>query len=156
MQAIQTKFNNRHHRSRLEARVALMLHICGLPYHYEREGFEQDPGRYLPDFWCPTLRIFIEAKGWFPTADEIEKCQRLADDTQRRVAVICGDPGWETIVCCFAPGSDQMIYLPLPDFNAEIAMRAIDNARSARFEFGETPQVLPFPQPVAQPTAART
>ena len=105
--------------------------------------------------------VFLSRSGWFPTAEEMEKCQRLANDTQRRVAVICGDPGWETMVCCCDPEADYQTYLPLPDFlmqwvHAEIVMRAIDNARSARFEFGETPQVLPFPQPVAQPTAART
>src|SRR5262249_2343537 len=118
------------------------------------------PGRFLADFWLPTLRIFIEVKGWFPTVEEMEKCQRLADDTQRHVAVICGDPGWETMVCCFVPECrDQYVYLQLPDFlmqwaKPEIVMRAIPNARSARFEFGETPQVLPFPEP-ARSTAAR-
>lgn len=146
-------------RSRLEARVALMLHVCGLPYHYEREGFELNPGRFLADFWLPTLGIFVEAKGWFPTAEEIEKCQRLADNTQRRVAMICGDPGWETIVAWFFPGCDQTGYLPLPDFlmhwvTADIVMRAIDNAHSARFEFGEAPSVLPFPKRICPPRPA--
>src|SRR5262245_9428537 len=62
------------------------------------EGFELNPDRSLPDIWLPTVGIFIEVKGWFPTAGEKEKFRGVADDTQRRVAMICGDPGWETVV----------------------------------------------------------
>jgi len=50
-----------------------------------------------------------------------------------------------------APGWSGIQYIPLPEFlmhwvPAEAVMRAIDNAQSARFEFGETPSVLPFPK----------
>ena len=64
MNVIQTKFNDHFFRSRLEARFAVLLHACGLSYQYEREGFELPLRRYLPDFWLPTLGIWLEVKGW--------------------------------------------------------------------------------------------
>jgi len=56
MYAIQTKINAHRYRSRLEARYAVLLQMCGLPFQYEREGFELESGRYLPDFWLPTKK----------------------------------------------------------------------------------------------------
>ena len=45
MYAIQTKFNAHRYRSRLEARYAVLLQVCGLPFQYERGGFELESGR---------------------------------------------------------------------------------------------------------------
>ncbi len=93
MYAIQTKFNAHRYRSRLEARYAVLLQVCGLPFQYEREGFELESGRYLPDFWLPTKGIWLEVKGWVATSKEKNQCQCLADDTDRRVVMAFGDPG---------------------------------------------------------------
>jgi hypothetical protein len=79
MYAIQTKFNAHRYRSRLEARYAVLLQVCGLPFQYEREGFELESGRYLPDFWLPTKGIWLEVKGWVATSKEKDQCQCLAD-----------------------------------------------------------------------------
>ena len=88
MQSIQTFFNGRWHRSRLEARYAFLLQACGLTYHYEREGFDLARGKYLPDFWLPTAGIWLEVKGWSPSTLEQDQCQHLADETKRRVVII--------------------------------------------------------------------
>jgi hypothetical protein len=63
MTPIQTKFNRRHYRSRTETRYAVLFSACRLPYDYEKEGFWLELGRYLPDFFLPTLDIWFEAKG---------------------------------------------------------------------------------------------
>ena len=43
--------------SRLEARYAVLFQSCGLTFHYEREGFELEAGRYLADFWLPSFVV---------------------------------------------------------------------------------------------------
>jgi len=36
----------------------------GIKYYYEHEGFDLgDAGWYLPDFWLPELKTWIEIKG---------------------------------------------------------------------------------------------
>jgi len=35
----------------------------GLPYEYEKEGFVLNDGtNYLPDFWLPSLKLWVEIK----------------------------------------------------------------------------------------------
>lgn len=64
MKPIATTYNGIRFRSRLEARVALMLDTHGIEWHYEPEGYELSDGtRYLPDFWLPRIRTYIEVKG---------------------------------------------------------------------------------------------
>ncbi len=146
---IQTTFADRRYRSRLEARYAYLLHACGLEYQYEREGFDLPLKRYLPDFWLPTLGIWFEVKGWTPSQLEQSLCQSLADVTGRRVAVACGDPGMGTIVSCFMPNADGVLIQMLSEFlmqwvRPEIVLEVMPLAQCARFEFGETPNVVPI------------
>ena len=160
MTPIQTRFNRRYYRSRMEARYGVLLHACRLPYEYEREGFGLEHGRYLPDFWLPTLGIFLEVKGWLPTSRQKDLCQDLADDTQRRVVIAYGDPGWETMLCGFTPDWDRILIQTLPEFlmqwlPPEIVLGSIEIAQSARFEFGETPNVVPLPTRTARSTPSR-
>jgi hypothetical protein len=162
MSSIQTVFNDRRFRSRLEARYAVLLHTCGLVYQYEREGFDLPLRKYLPDFWLPTLGIWLEVKGWTATDLEKQLCQNLADEQRRRVVMACGDPSLGTIVGCFMPDADGLLMQMLPDFlmqwiSPNIVLEAISLAQSSRFEFGETPKVVSLTQPnrPIQNTAAR-
>ena len=51
MKAIETYYNGRYFRSRLEARWAVFFDACGVNYEYEPQGYELDNGmKYLPDF----------------------------------------------------------------------------------------------------------
>lgn len=69
--AIETIYRGYRFRSRLEARWAVFFDAVGLPFEYEKEGFTLDDGtRYLPDFWLPSLKMWIEIKG---EVDFIEK-----------------------------------------------------------------------------------
>lgn len=64
MKAIPTTYSGTSFRSRLEADFAAHFDALGLAWDYEPEGFELDNGmRYLPDFWLPQIRAWVEVKG---------------------------------------------------------------------------------------------
>jgi hypothetical protein len=50
---IETNYRGCRFRSRLEARWAVFFDTYGVPWEYERQGYELPSGRYLPDFWIP-------------------------------------------------------------------------------------------------------
>jgi hypothetical protein len=77
-------------RSRLEARHAVFFDALGIPWEYEKEGYEIEGIRYLPDFWLPEQDCFVEIKGQEPTDDEIDKARLLALYAQKRVAMFYG------------------------------------------------------------------
>lgn len=64
MKAIETRYAGCRFRSRLEARWAVFFDALGMRWEYEPEGFELPSGaRYLPDFWLPDNRKWVEVKG---------------------------------------------------------------------------------------------
>ena len=73
MKAIETIYNGYRFRSRLEARWAVFFDVLGIKYQYELEGYEtkitgedgniEKTIRYLPDFYLPDTRTFVEVKG---------------------------------------------------------------------------------------------
>jgi hypothetical protein len=68
---IETRYAGCRFRSRLEARWAVFFDTLGVKWEYESEGIEIPLGkrygnsasRYLPDFWLPDLKTFVEVKG---------------------------------------------------------------------------------------------
>ena len=63
LKAIETRYKGYRMRSRLEARWAVFFDALGIAWDYEKEGFEiEKVGRYLPDFWLPNLRLWVEVK----------------------------------------------------------------------------------------------
>jgi hypothetical protein len=63
IQPIETNYAGHKFRSRVEARWAVALDTLGIRYEYEPEGYELgDLGRYLPDFWLPGLKTWLEIK----------------------------------------------------------------------------------------------
>lgn len=76
IKAIETSYKGYRFRSRLEARWAVFFDTLGIPYEYESQGFEinsygQDEDgapdergwRYLPDFYLPATKTWVEVKG---------------------------------------------------------------------------------------------
>lgn len=63
MKAIETRYAGCHFRSRTEARWAVFLDAIGYEWEFEPEGFELNAGRYLPDFWLPNQKKWLEIKG---------------------------------------------------------------------------------------------
>ena len=91
IKAIPTVYNGYKFRSRLEARWAVFFDKLGVQYRYETEGFNLDGVKYLPDFFLPTSKHYIEVKPYEPTEEEINKAGMLAAMSGNSVFMFCGD-----------------------------------------------------------------
>lgn len=94
LKAIETRYKGYRFRSRLEARWAVFFDALKIRWEYEKEGFDLgEAGHYLPDFWLPDLKCWIEIKGEHPTREEEGKAWALAEETGRPVFMFtCGIP----------------------------------------------------------------
>lgn len=94
IQAIQTRYLGHEFRSRLEARWACFFTALGIPWHYEPEGYDLEPGvRYLPDFYLPSIDTFYEVKGESPTQEAEDKAALLGEGLNKRVLIAYGAIG---------------------------------------------------------------
>jgi hypothetical protein len=92
MKIIETIYNGNRFRSRLEARWAVFFDALGVPYEYEKEGYNLDEaGCYLPDFWLPQQQGWVEIKGPEPTDSDALKACALAYGTKEPVFVFVGE-----------------------------------------------------------------
>jgi hypothetical protein len=92
IRALTTTYAGRRYRSRTEARWAVFFDAAGIRFDYEAEGFEIRSGAYLPDFWLPDLRLFLEVKGQEPTAEERTKCAELSEASECDMLLAIGAP----------------------------------------------------------------
>jgi hypothetical protein len=99
---IETMFMGYRMRSRTEARWGVFFQSIGLQWEYEKEGFILPDGtKYLPDFWLPELKTWIEIKPkgeHFDTWPEDNKWEALAgclieEGLPQDIACLCGAPG---------------------------------------------------------------
>ena len=100
--AIETKFDGYHFRSRLEARWAVFFKTLGIPYEYEKEGFDLDGVWYLPDFYLPGQRHWLEIKPSLPSKSERNKAIDLAIATQKPVVILAGNVWNDVKGFCFS------------------------------------------------------
>lgn len=93
IQAIQTLYDGIVHRSRVEARFAILLDCLDVRFEYELQGYTlADGSHYLPDFFLPAPAWFVEIKGTSPSTPERRKCQLLAQGTGHPVLLMVGEP----------------------------------------------------------------
>lgn len=98
MKAIETKYKGYRFRSRLEARWAVFLNHLGIPFSYESEGFDLgNAGRYLPDFWLPGIKAWLEIKGCEPDEAEKAKAEALFEQGGDPVLLAVGEPGYGSL-----------------------------------------------------------
>lgn len=96
--AIETKYKDYRFRSRTEAKWAIFFDAMGIEWEYEPEGYDLgEAGWYLPDFWLPYFKMWVEIKGINPNDDELNKARALCDATRNRVIIFVGNP-WFNIV----------------------------------------------------------
>lgn len=82
VRAVPTVHRGVQMRSHLEARWASVLDTAGIRWEYEPQVIPLGQARgkwlggYLPDFWLPDQRIWLEVKG--PHMERIEKTRALA------------------------------------------------------------------------------
>lgn len=120
---IETVYRGCRFRSRLEARWAVFFDAAGIRWEYEPEGFALSSRAYLPDFWLPRSKAFLEIKPrldgllWAEQIAEIKPAlMELADKSGHEVFLVVGSPAlkehtddgmnfdeWPSIVG-FAPG----------------------------------------------------
>jgi hypothetical protein len=92
IKAIETRYKGCRFRSRLEARWAVFFDTLGVEWEYEQQGFTLPKRRkYLPDFWLPGMKHFVEVKG-SPKQLDIEKVAAFVteDVKPRRSLLILG------------------------------------------------------------------
>lgn len=74
IKAIETKYKGYKFRSRLEARWAVFFDALGVQWEYEKEGYDLgDAGYYLPDFWLPETKSYLEIKPLDCAPNAVEK-----------------------------------------------------------------------------------
>lgn len=81
--SIPTRYKNIRFRSKLEADYARAFDALGIEWQYEKEGRYFGDVFYLPDFWLPKSRQFVEVKGVFEP-DDCRKIHALIRHTARR------------------------------------------------------------------------
>jgi hypothetical protein len=93
LKAKPTYFNGVAYRSRLEARWALFFTLMHAEFKYEPQHFDVGGGtNYLPDFYFPQLKTYVEIKPVAPTASEDYKCWGLARATNEEAVLLWGTP----------------------------------------------------------------
>jgi hypothetical protein len=95
--SIPTWYRAQTFRSRLEARWAVFMDVLGVEYFYEYEGFELKSGRYVPDFWLPDLKKWLEIKppGFEPrgkdsASRDAKRCAEFQED--HALVIFTGSP----------------------------------------------------------------
>jgi len=93
MKPIETVYKGYRFRSRLEARWAVFFDAMGIKWEYEKEGYVlDDKTLYLPDFWLPESKAFVEVKPEALSDIEINKCEQLAKEFSVILAVGMPEP----------------------------------------------------------------
>ncbi len=97
IKAIETRYKGYRFRSRLEARWAVFFDVARIEWMYEHEGFDLGGELYLPDFWFPEQKLFVEIKPGGPTDDfdsfigALLKLRKLSDQSGHDVMMLRGD-----------------------------------------------------------------
>lgn len=148
IKAIETIYNGYRFRSRLEARWAVVFDALGIEWVYEPEGLDLGKlGWYLPDFYLPGEKWFVEVKGLLENDEQGIKRARYLDNYPPRGVMGCliftdleyaiydresGDFNNGFLKYQLITPLDRS--LTIRDFNL-----AITYAKQARFEHGEKP-----------------
>ena len=167
MKAIETRYDGKRFRSRIEARWAVFFNRMGIEYDYEPEGFElAENCRYLPDFLLKDPEggnLWVEIKGACPKIEELVKIMILSKESDipfvlffnglERIRYVDinnfsffhrADLGIEIeknndIFSLNDEGELHDYFLSKGIGASSCPLRALQDAKSARFEHGEKP-----------------
>lgn len=91
---IETVYNGYRFRSRLEARAAVFLDNAPCRYEYEVEGYQLSDGRrYLPDFYLPDDKYYVEVKGYSDHLfDDLKKAEAFVYEAKTALIIISEIP----------------------------------------------------------------
>ncbi len=168
LKPIETNYNGYRFRSRLEARWAVYFDAMGIEYEYEKEGYDLRVGYYLPDFWLPQVNMWAEVKGREFTMEERGKAINLAKVTGYPILRLIGLPDYVTYLAWlpslhetdyllsnyheylldekrFYSGTEfygmkkNIMQVGVYELDGDSIKKGVVAAKSARFEYGETP-----------------
>jgi DNA-directed RNA polymerase subunit RPC12/RpoP len=169
LKAIETEYRGFRFRSRSEARHAVFLDCLRIRWTYEAQGYNLGRDcLYLPDFDLIDIGCWLEIKGPPPTASEKRKAVALSSQAGKPVVIFHGEisprmvgdiattgyhPDNYSWAACSVCGKVEIIdILAFRSVDCRVCKRrrlfratttalrqAYIAARSARFEFGETP-----------------
>lgn len=144
LKPIETTWRGIRYRSRTEARWAVFLTTAEIAFEYEKEGYALPSGPYLPDFWLPERKHWLEIKGQEPTDREKRLARELATATESSVFFGIGIPDPDNYDLLYVwPGDDgsegQMVS------RLEGPRGAYDAARAERFDGKPNPVTKPKP-----------
>lgn len=88
IKAIPQVYKGNSMRSHLEVRWAKFLDEHNIEWIYEVQGANMDGLWYLPDFYLPGFKTYLEIKGLMEEESE-EKIRRLAREVFRRGKYVC-------------------------------------------------------------------
>ena len=91
-QGKRSKFAGDCFRSQLEVRWALFFKGLGIDYIYEKQAYGLLSGWYLPDFWLPKLKVFVEVKPWIGGTPDAARYRELAQSTGYPLLCVQGRP----------------------------------------------------------------
>jgi hypothetical protein len=88
-----TEYNHHTFRSRLEARWAVFFDGMKIDWQYEPEGFELPSGeRYLPDFYLPRFKWFVEIKPTIEVGLRENKARGFVEQGHLSILFLIGAP----------------------------------------------------------------
>jgi hypothetical protein len=138
--AIETAYKGHRFRSRLEARWAVFFDSLGVPWEYEKEGYEIiHHGRYLPDFFLPTVYLrtkihrgtWLEVKPKYPE-EEFDKFHALGTATGNAVVVAAGTPTINGLNV-----ADEQLYQLWPWYDQDMQWMFCANCFSVKIDYCE-------------------
>lgn len=112
IKAIETYYNGYRFRSRLEARWAVFFDALGIKYEYEPEGYElSDGSKYLPDFYLPDLKYYVEVKGKsIQLESDLQRIEHFVIDSKCAVMILSEVP--------YDTGAQGLYWFPIMYFQA--------------------------------------
>ena len=148
IKAIETIYKGYRFRSRLEARWAIFFEELGIDWEYEKEGYDLgELGWYLPDFEIKLSNgeeWFVEVKGNIEDRLGIHKAIYLDNNSSqlRKNGVMIMSKLELARYSCDENGPDfNKAWIDMIRFGIDYKTynKAVDKAKQARFEHGETP-----------------
>lgn len=110
-------YNHLWFRSQLEVQWAAFFDAIALPYQYEPKTAPLASGWFVPDFYIPRLRVYIEVKDDFDQATP-KRYQELVSTSGDPLIFITGRPSPRNYcVSLFVPKRFHEFYPPLSSCN---------------------------------------
>ena len=109
MKAIETFYQGRYFRSRLESRWAVWFTEMAVKWDYEIVGYSIGDIRYLPDFYLPECDLHIEVKPRIITLAEKVRLDKIKNQWAKAAfGIIQGEPAFGQYEFWLSTGAENL------------------------------------------------